>query len=246
MTQPRDYNRFAVVPIYADSTGREAAPQNALFVGSQSAVMERILDSRARRTALSIINDAEHAKGTLHSIRQRERDVADREEAVKKREDAQTARELQDAMRKFDTTLARFDIYEAELNHDPDDDELPLPPGSGDDGELEASHPPSRDKHTEQLAATEDEEQGGVPLSYGNVPTTYVHGEDGRSRGEDQSNELPPEVERRTPASGTMPVYDPRDLAHPQKPQQQPLAIGDDEDLPSPPPVSAFPAQTSS
>jgi hypothetical protein len=162
MTQPRDLNRFAIVPIYADSTGREAAPQNAMFVGSQSAVMERILDSKARRTALSIINDAEHAKGTLQAIRDREAAVSKREASVQAREDAMAARELQDALRKFDTTLARFDEYEAKVTHDPDDDDLPLPPG----------------------------------------------------------------------IDGTDPSPDPSALAHPQKPQQQPAAIGDQEDLP--------------
>ena len=58
MTQPpSEPDVFYIAPAYSDSTGRSAIPGNALFVGSRSAVMERILDSKARRTALSLIND---------------------------------------------------------------------------------------------------------------------------------------------------------------------------------------------
>lgn len=35
-------------------------------------LLERVIDSRARRQALTLINDAEHAKGTLKAIRARE------------------------------------------------------------------------------------------------------------------------------------------------------------------------------
>jgi hypothetical protein len=97
-------------------------------------------------------------------------------------------RDLMDALHRFDATVARFDAYEAKLAHDPDDDELPLPPGIASD--------------------TEDAE-----------------------------GDLPPDIERRTPpGGGTDPIYDPRDLAHPQKAQQQPAAIEDEEEeLPLPP-----------
>jgi hypothetical protein len=135
--EPRDFNRFAIVPIYADSTGREAVPQNALFVGSQKVVMERILDSKARRQALTLINDAEHAKGTISGIRERERAVALREADVTAREDALARALLADALGKLDALTHRFDTIEAERAYDPDDDELPLPPMS-DDGPLEA------------------------------------------------------------------------------------------------------------
>jgi hypothetical protein len=165
MTAPPRERRIAIVDIIADSSGSEVIPPNARFVGSESVLMQRVIDSRARRSALTILNDAEHAKGQLHSIRQREHDVAARERAVQAREDAMAERELLDALHKFDSTLARFDAYEAKVTHDPDDDELPLPPG----------------------------------------------------------------------IDGTDPVYDPSVLAHPQKPQQQPAAIGDEEDLPLPP-----------
>ena len=35
-----DRDRFAIVDIIADSTGREVVPPNARFVGSRNAVME--------------------------------------------------------------------------------------------------------------------------------------------------------------------------------------------------------------
>lgn len=38
--EPRDYNRFVFVPVYADSMGREVVPADALFVGSKSQYQE--------------------------------------------------------------------------------------------------------------------------------------------------------------------------------------------------------------
>lgn len=185
MPEPRDFNRFAIVPVYADSTGHEAVPQNAMFVGSQSSIMERVLDSRARRTALTLINDAAHAREFLTRIAQRERDVAAREDAVTSYEDSVRRTVVQDFIGKLDALASRLDSLEQQAAHDPDDDELP--PGLTG---------PSVD---------------------------------------DSEGDLPPEIERRTPpGSGTDPIPDPRDLAHPQKPQQQPAAIEDDEhSLPS-------------
>jgi hypothetical protein len=162
-----DLDRFAIIPIYNDSFGNGAVPQDAVFVGSRSAVMERIVDSRARRDALSLINDAAHAKGELKGIRERERAVAAREEAVQKREDAQTARELHDALRKLDATVARFDAFEAERTKDPEDDLLPLPPGSlmPDDGELESpkAAPPEDPNAPVVGVDTRTEDQNSCP-----------------------------------------------------------------------------------
>ena len=63
MTQPpSEPDVFHIAPAYSDSTGRSAIPGNALFVGSRSAVMEGILVSKARRTELSLINDADRVR----------------------------------------------------------------------------------------------------------------------------------------------------------------------------------------
>jgi hypothetical protein len=57
----------------------------------------------------------------------------DREQALKMREDAVAAYErtfLQDAINKLDALTHRIAAIEAERAKDPDDDVLPLPPGS--------------------------------------------------------------------------------------------------------------------
>jgi hypothetical protein len=116
MNAPREPDTFYIAPAYSDSIGHSAIPANAVFVGSRSAVMERILDSKARRAALAIINDAEHARGTLLEIRKRERELDRREAAVSAREHAVTEAEaaiLQDAIRKLDATKKRMDEEEA-------------------------------------------------------------------------------------------------------------------------------------
>jgi hypothetical protein len=129
MTAQREPDQFYIAPAYSDSTGQSAIPANAVFVGSRSAVMERILDSKARRQALTLINDAEHAKGQLLEIRKRVRELKAREDAVTAREEAL----LQQAIQKLDASANEFtkriESLEAERAHDPDDDDLPLPPG---------------------------------------------------------------------------------------------------------------------
>jgi hypothetical protein len=137
---PRDYNRFALVPIYADSTGREAVPQNALFVGSQSAVMERILDSKARREALTLINDADKVRKEKAALRADRAEFEADKAAFAADVDAVHEVLLNEFVSKLDALAARMDSLEAERARDPEDDELPLPPGSpapGDSGELE-------------------------------------------------------------------------------------------------------------
>jgi hypothetical protein len=131
-------DRFCIIPVYADSTGSAAIPQNAVAHGSWSAITGRIRDSKQQRQLLTLINDAEHAKGTLQSIREREQAVAQREADVQAREDELNRLMLADAVRKLDATAARFDAFEAEMAKDPDDDELTFPPGMHDEGDLQS------------------------------------------------------------------------------------------------------------
>ena len=151
MTAPHDRthepDRFAIVPIYSDSAGSAAIPQNAVAHGSWSAITGRIRDSKQQRQLLTLINDAEHARGTLQAIRERERDVAVREDAVANMEDDIVHSLLADFIGKIDALAARMDSLEAERAKDPDDDLLPSPPGiasgevggnSNDDGHLQA------------------------------------------------------------------------------------------------------------
>ena len=116
---------------------------------------------------------------------------------------------LKNMARKLDALAARIDALELERAKDPDYDELPAPPTGNDDGDLEATSPLSRD-YAEQEKVAND-----VPLSYGSVPTSYVHSDE-------PSGELPVGVQTRAPASEI------RKLAHPQQAPAQPIAIGDD------------------
>jgi hypothetical protein len=152
MTKPeqREPDTFYIAPAYSDSTGNSAVPANAVFVGSRSAVMERILDSRARREALSLINDADRVR--------RDRQALKADQAAFKADQAAFAgavESVQDALisqfaAKVDALAARMDAIEQERSRDPDDDLLPTPPGtvigggsstgdnSADDGNLQA------------------------------------------------------------------------------------------------------------
>jgi hypothetical protein len=240
MTSAREPDRFAIVPLPSDSTGAEVKYPNAIMTGDMTAVMARIKDSKQMREDLRISNEADKVRRAKAALKVDQEAFATEQAAFATEVEAVKEVLLNEFVGKLDALIARMDEYEAKLNHDPDDDKLPLPPGTviaatelalgggpssggSDDGELEASHPPSRDKHREQLEAGEDDDEGGVPLSYGNVPTTYVHGED-------QSNELPGGIG----VAASDPHPNPRDLAHPQRAQQQ---LGDEEDLPAPPPL---------
>jgi septal ring factor EnvC (AmiA/AmiB activator) len=143
--------------------------------GSLPDCMEHIPDSRVVRQKLQIINDAAVVERRLRTekakLAEREADLATREEDVAMfREEL-----LQDFVSKLDTLAARIDAMEQERAKDPDDDELPSPPGSQDDGDLQALVPPPA------------EHRADVPLQYPNVPTSYVHAED-----DEPSNLLPP------------------------------------------------------
>jgi BMFP domain-containing protein YqiC len=127
MAQP---DRFAIIPIYSDSTGLGAIPQNAVAHGSWAAITGRIRDSRQQREMLTLINDAAHAKETIADIRAREDAVAGREDAVAADVEAITRHILSDAISKIDALAARMDSLEARRAYDPDDDdEHALSPG---------------------------------------------------------------------------------------------------------------------
>ena len=106
MTDP---DRFAIIPIYSDSTGSAAIPQNAVAHGSWSAITGRIRDSKQQRQLLTIINDAEHARGTLKNIRDREAAVQEREDAVATIEDDIKRSLLADFTAKLDALASRLD-----------------------------------------------------------------------------------------------------------------------------------------
>src|SRR6476620_5766301 len=129
MSEP---DRFAIVPIFADNAGCEVKFPGAIMTGSMSAVMARIKDSKQMREDLRTSNEADQVRRDKADLRQRERDLATREDSFQ--EDVETFKHaaLQDFIQKLDALAARVDTMEQERAHDPDDDELPLPPGNDD------------------------------------------------------------------------------------------------------------------
>jgi BMFP domain-containing protein YqiC len=164
--EPDTGEEVAMVRYFKDSTGAKVVstdPRDILLTGPRSIVQERILSSKERMRDIAIINDAAHAKGTLQSIKERERAVAAREDAVQAREDEITSSLLADAISKIEALTARIDALEAEANKNPDEDILAEPPSSPGtppgaqpgDGELQT---PSPERLSKQLSETDDGE----------------------------------------------------------------------------------------
>jgi hypothetical protein len=124
-----DPNRFAIIPIYSDSTGCAAIPENAVMHGDWCTVTGRIRDSRQQRQMLTLINDAEHAKSTLKAIRAREDSLKAAEDSFATDVDIFRDEQVQDFINKLDALTHRMDSIEADEAKDPDDETLSLPPG---------------------------------------------------------------------------------------------------------------------
>jgi hypothetical protein len=136
--------------------------------------------------------------------------------------DALTSRvEAFEAKRKADEAEQREFEEEPELPPDLDRPQ-DLPPSKiGDDethtpsGELHSIAPKTKEEEApsselpepplESEANTRESDAGKVPLSYGNVPTSYVHGED-------QAGDLPEELEQGLPE----PPPEPKGSVYPQ------------------------------
>jgi hypothetical protein len=71
--------KFAIVPVYCDSSGAEIKFPNAIMTGDMSAVMARIKDSRQMREDLRVSNEADKVRRAQAALAARERDLASRE-----------------------------------------------------------------------------------------------------------------------------------------------------------------------
>jgi hypothetical protein len=180
-------DRFAIIPIPTDSSGREVTPGNAIFIGSRNAVMERVFDSKTRREALLLVNDAAQARGTLQALREEKQAIAARADAIAQAEDL--VREL---VSKVDTLTARMDEYEEEQRakaeaeeraNDPEN-QIVLPPGEfADEGELQANKEPHQrfPEHDgpehEPLSVVLEDEDGdpGAVLPQTPIPPSDKH-----------------------------------------------------------------------
>ena len=127
---PNDPDCFAIVPVYGDSAGRRAVPQNAIFVGNRNAVMERILDSKARRQALTLVNDADRVRRDIAALRADKAEFEADKAAFTADVAAVNEVLLQEFIGKLDALATRMDAIEAARAQSKYDEELPSPPGS--------------------------------------------------------------------------------------------------------------------
>jgi hypothetical protein len=183
-------DRFAIIPIHADSAGNEAVPGNAIFVGSRSAVMERILDSKARRESLTLINDAEHVRKEKRAVAAQRKEVDTQRKEVDARADAVS--QAEDVIRQLcgmiDSFGRRLDSYEetqrAKADAEDPENQITLPPNEhtlldpvlSDEGELQATkkapyHPQYEDPDTPHTEF-EGDDQGdpGAVLPRASIP----------------------------------------------------------------------------
>lgn len=134
------YERFAVVRVSA----HDKPPDNAINHGAWPEIMEHVPDSRVIKQKLKIINDAAHAQTKLNDIRARERAVTAREDAVAADHAGFNHDLTQELTRRITELEVRLAQLEDKRNHDPDDDELPTPPGYPSPPFLHASNDPMK------------------------------------------------------------------------------------------------------
>ena len=161
MSEP---NRFAIVPIYSDSTGAEVKFPGAIMTGDMSAVMARIKDSKQMREDLRISNEAGKVRRAQAALRDRERELDARADSIKADRAMVNQKLMQDFSRKLDALTHRIDAIEAQRAYDPDPNERPSPPGypddnsvEPDDGELEAPKAPPGDHPDLPRSSIEDD-----------------------------------------------------------------------------------------
>jgi hypothetical protein len=219
MSEPAE--QFALVPLPPPGEARDGMTANAIMVGDMSAVAEPILSSVAREQTEALLAAAEDAIAEEHRLaRQRERDeAAAYSDAVQKLcEGAAKMASRLDALeqtRRAAAREARRKQRADELASLPDPDEPDDPhtanaPGFG----------PEHEPRSGPSGYSEDDidtPTGRPPLSYGNVPTSYV-----RARSEGAIGNLP----EAPPELGDFPTYDPAELAQPQPEPPTPSAIG--------------------
>jgi hypothetical protein len=159
-----DPDQFAIIPVYTDSTGRKAVPGDAVFVGSRSAVMERILDSKTRRECFTLLNDAKRIREEKRAVDAARKEVTARVDAVTQAENL--IRQLCD---KVGTLTARMDSFEEQKRVQADAEERAEQEKlastafyEADQGELQAvKEPPA--SHTPGEGDEDDLDVGVLP-----------------------------------------------------------------------------------
>ena len=206
-----DIQQFAIIAL---SDG--PAPPEAIVVGAFSDVMSCLPQTIPRKEAEQILSGLNETLDHIKQFAAHEEDFKNKVQAFNdecdKRLHAYEVRDRQrrrrDAKRKEREQQAQVQSY---LDALPDDDDIAPP------GDLTHNPPPDQERYSPQP----DDAGKGVPLSYGRIPTSYVHTED-------EVGDLPSDIERGTPAPlGNYPVYNPAELGRAQDPKQvaQPVSI---------------------
>jgi hypothetical protein len=151
-------NRFATVPVYADSLGNEVVPSNAVSVGTLDPVAECEARSRALDERECELNEFKHQLIEWHAALHEERVRMDSASAA--RRDAIKHGLLADVLSKLDVLAARMDAYEEQQRANDPENQITLPPVGDDDvvgsnepisdeGELQSVKSSSVSRHPE-------------------------------------------------------------------------------------------------
>ena len=208
--------RYAIIPL-----GDGQPPPDALVIGTLSDVTTYIPQSVERKELEQILEEItqthDHAKQLAAYEQNFKSKVQAFNDKCAERLEALDARQHRlDAKRAKRKAREEQEHIQSYLDGLPDDtDDLGVHRPTGD---LHTLSPPDKG-HWDPEA----DDAGGVPLSYGNVPTSYIKGK------RDEVGDLPSDIERGTPAPlGNYPVYNPAELGRAQDPKQvaQPVSIG--------------------
>jgi hypothetical protein len=199
MSEPAE--QFALVPLPPPGAERDAMTANAIMVGDMSAVTEPILSSKAREATEALLNAAADAvEHEQRLARQRKRQEAEaRADAIQRLCSgiAKMAQRL-DAHEQTRRAAAREARHQARADIEAS---LPDPDEPGTRAEIPNVNPGFAPKH----------EPGETSFEYTEDTATGV---------------LPPGAELPS-ETGELAVWDPEELAEPQKPiPQTPTAIG--------------------
>ena len=152
-------DRFAIIPLHPN----QPAPGNSIMHGSLSAVMERIIDSRAPNDALDLLNQAADALTQLEHTRDQETQIVARGlqtlvgsiDAISRRLDSIESQRADQARQDAEAEAERV---QAQLDQLPDPDEPNAPAFYHPSGELHTVAPSNA-----QPTADEDHDPGSMP-----------------------------------------------------------------------------------
>jgi hypothetical protein len=198
--------RFAIIPI-PDGP----APPEAIVVGDLDAVLrylpQTVAAEELEARALGLVDQLDRRERALSDgARALTQSVGKFMDACGRLVDGEEEREAeqirQDEEEKARAEAAEIETYLAE-HPEPSTEPKAMP----DDGELEIHEPSDKERYG---GLEIEEDAGGVPLSYGNVPETYVRREAAEGLGE-------PGI-----GGASYPEPDPEDLSGPPKEKQVP------------------------